>query len=77
MSSCNGRLLTCNRCGKTTFLKHIGTGETDGGWTHWDKFEPAAGWDMISGLGDVCPDCKAEYNKVFEEYRNGCRREEK
>lgn len=57
MSRVNGQLITCDRCGKTTFCKCIGEGETDGGFTRWNKFEKAEGWDYESSIGNMCPEC--------------------
>ena len=65
----NGRLMTCDRCGKTCFRKCVGEGERDGGFTRWDKFEPYPdGWDHHNGIGLLCPECNAEYIKFLNEF---------
>ena len=68
MSEANGKLVTCDRCGKQIFLKTIGDEERDGGYSRWNKFEPFPdGWEKIGIPTDtkcrnnryirVCPDC--------------------
>lgn len=73
----NGQLRTCDRCGKTVFLKTIGDGETDGGYTRWNKFEDATGWRNERDIGDLCPECsqrfeelKQNFKKEIEKFKN-------
>lgn len=75
MSRENGQLRTCNRCGKQIFLKCNGEGEMDGGFTRWNTFDqtPAKGWDFLSKIGDVCPGCYAEYTRMFNQFKDGCK----
>lgn len=69
MSRVNGQLVTCNRCGKTIFLKCTGEGVEDGGFTRWNSFEAfPEGWYKISNFGDLCPDCFIEYEKFKKEF---------
>lgn len=56
MARQNGQLRTCDRCGKTIFLKTTGEGELDVGYTRWNKFEDAKGWTTEKDIGDLCPD---------------------
>lgn len=72
MSTQKGLLVTCDRCGKTTFRKYIGKGETDGGYTTWDKFEATPdGWKYSDDLGSwLCPKCNTEYEKIKEEFKS-------
>lgn len=71
MAEINGRLIICDRCGKTAFLACTGEGERDGGFTRWNKFEPAPeGWDYHSETGRLCPDCNKEYNILLENFKN-------
>lgn len=69
MSKKNGLLLTCDRCGAWIFLGCTGEGELDGGFTRWNKFEPATGWNIVSDVGDVCPKCWQDYRDMLERYR--------
>lgn len=58
MSEVEGKLLTCDVCGKTVFLKYVGDGETDGGFTRWRKYEDKPeGWSVSYGFGTLCPSC--------------------
>lgn len=71
MSEVKGLLKTCDRCGETIFLKTIGDGEADGGYTRWNKFEaPPEGWDFHLKVGTLCPKCNTEYNKLLERFMN-------
>ena len=68
MSRTNGCLLTCDRCGKQTFLKSTGEGEMDGGYTRWNKFEPAPeGWGSNSGR-NLCPECYEKWKELEKEF---------
>ncbi len=68
MSLMNGRLITCDICGATVFVKCTGTGEADGGFTRWNQFEEAPGWTRISlyGFEQVCPECAKEVGDTVE-----------
>lgn len=58
MSETKGKLTTCDRCGKEIFRKYISKGETDGGYTTWDKFEDLPEeWMYHSQIGYLCPHC--------------------
>lgn len=69
MSRKNGQLRTCDRCGTQAFFECTGEGEADGGFTRWNKFEPAVGWDLVLSVGDVCPDCKKDFEDMLEAFR--------
>lgn len=79
MAEVNGKMIICDRCGATAFLKCVGEGERDGGYTRWNKFEPAPeGWGNHYDVGRLCPACNEEYinlidtfKKRIEEYKNG------
>ena len=67
MAKINGQLLICDKCGNQQFLKYIGKGVTDGGYTTWDKFEePPKGWEYRSVVGLLCPECNNALNKLLE-----------
>lgn len=67
MSDRKGLLKMCDRCHATVFLETIGNGETDGGFTRWNKFEPAPkGWTYNCDLQKtLCPECSQIYQKLF------------
>ena len=70
MSEKNGKLTTCDICGATVFSRSIGEGETDGGFTRWNKFEPKPeGWSWESELGDLCPKCSDRFNSKWEQLK--------
>ena len=71
MGSVSGKILKCDRCDKEIFLKFIGEGVTDGGFTRWNKFEEAPkGWGYCTEVqGDLCPECRAELEKVLEDFK--------
>ena len=78
MSLVNGQLTTCERCGAQIFRKTIGEGQTDGGYTRWNEFEPyPEGWEVVSlpkvknrvlSYAHVCPDCYAKWNRVLNTF---------
>lgn len=76
MSEANGKLLTCDRCGETVFLRLTGRTELDGGWTNYDNFESAPdGWELAhlpnTKYCRLCPRCFKEYTELLTEfYRN-------
>lgn len=74
MSRENGEMRTCDRCGKQVFLKHIGDGERDGGFTRWNKFEKAEGWSV--DRGDLCPTCTQELTGILQEFWSSAINEE-
>lgn len=58
MSERKGKLVSCDRCGREIFLKYIGKGEADGGYTIWDRFENLPDdWMYTSQIGTLCPHC--------------------
>jgi len=71
VSQVNGQLVRCDRCGKTIFLKHLGEGSADGGYTRWDKFEPLPeGWGshLIPTVKMLCPKCNGEYRSLIDSF---------
>lgn len=71
MSSINGKLTTCDRCGATVFQACTGEGERDGGYTRWNTFEPAVGWKNTYEAGTLCPNCYESYEEVLRMFKNG------
>lgn len=71
MAEMNGRLIICDRCGETAFLKCTGEKERDGGYTRWNTFEaPPEGWGWHSETGRLCPSCEREYTCLVEMFKN-------
>lgn len=74
MAEATGKLLTCDRCGATCFLKCTGDRltdrVTDGGYTTWNKFEDTPeGWRYIDrNVGQLCPKCNAEYEELITRF---------
>ena len=75
MSRKNGQMRTCDRCGKQEFFECTGEGETDGGFTRWNKFEPAGGWSV--DRGDLCPVCTQKLKERVQEFWSNAINEEK
>ena len=69
MAEIKGKITICDRCGEQVFSKCIGEGETDGGFTRWNKFEPLPeGWEYHLMVGLLCPKCNAEYKSLVEKF---------
>lgn len=78
MSATEGKLLTCDVCGKSTFLRFVGEKEADGGYTRWREYEKSDGWIMNVHVGDiwlknVCPECGELLRKSLSETIDGIR----
>lgn len=70
MSELTGKLIVCDRCGNSCFLKRIGE-EADGGFTRWNVFEPEPiGWGYSPRIGRLCPVCSSEYEKLIDNFMN-------
>lgn len=80
MAEINGKMLICDICGKSIFLKHTGTHHEAqyGGFGSYEEYEkPPEGWDyspiVFDGVKNVCPNCSAPLNefdkKLKEEVR--------
>lgn len=78
MSEVKGKLCTCDRCGETCFIRTIGEGETDGGFTRWNKFEPyPEGWGFVRAncIGMLCPKCNAEWERIVCDFMRRAKHE--
>lgn len=77
MSEVNGKLGTCDRCGKSIFLKCTGEKELDGGYTRYNTFESYPdGWEHHYEVGRLCPTCNAEWNNVVVTFKRYVKEEE-
>lgn len=71
MSETKGKLTTCDRCGEEIFLKYIGKGETDGGYTTWDRFEDLPEeWMFNTQIGYLCPHCAGIFRTFIHRLMN-------
>lgn len=77
MSTTEGKLLTCDVCGKSIFLRFVGEKQADGGYTKWREYENADGWTSIHmgeiRLQNVCPECGELLRKSLSETIDGVR----
>lgn len=69
MSGIKGKLISCDRCGHEHFLKYTGEGESDGGYTRWDKFEDLPeDWLWESEIGYLCPHCAGIFRAFIHKF---------
>ena len=67
-----GMMHYCHRCDEKIFLKYVGKGETDGGYTTWDKYEDLPeGWLYETEFGYLCPKCAREFKIMMTNFFNG------
>jgi len=53
-----GKLVVCDICANSVFLKFTGEKDLDGGFTRFNTFESSPdGWDRYKDIGQVCPTC--------------------
>lgn len=74
MALTNGRLAKCDRCGKEHFCKELKPTHLDGGLTEVRKFEDLPdGWETHHsyGVGLLCTDCNATYEKAIRGFKAG------
>lgn len=65
----HGQLRVCNRCGTTTFEKHVKT--TDAGFKFIYEFKSTEGWTDKEGFGDLCPACTEELESLHAAFLAG------
>lgn len=70
MAETEGKLLTCDLCGKTVFLKYVETKAYDGGYTHVRRYEDKPdGWqawhvsNVINSM--LCPSCNERMQEAL------------
>jgi len=66
-----GKLVTCNRCGATTFLKFLGDVDTDGGYSSYRKHEELPeGWiyGTFPKYVHLCPACHKLVDDFYEDF---------
>ena len=65
-----GKLVTCDYpgCSEQVMLRKIGEGETDGGYTRYDMYEPVPeGWGYKDNK-DLCPSHHQDYLDMIQEF---------
>ncbi len=69
MPKINGRMLICERCGASVFVKALEPEVLDGGFTKVDRFEKADGWKTPIDLGELlCPECNEKWKSIVDEF---------
>lgn len=78
MAEQRGKLVTCDRCGESIFVKELKAEEKerDGGFTRWNEYtyeDLPNGWDHVYfGYnfygGMICPTCVAIFELAREEF---------
>lgn len=72
MSAEKGLLVRCCRDDNFIFLKYLGKGDADGGYTTWDKFEKLPDdWLYETQFGYLFPECAKQFKKIMTEFFNG------
>ena len=64
-----GKLIECDRCGKTHFLNYTGTESYDCGYTKVDLFDKMPdGWRQHYDIGLLCNECEQAYQDMIDEF---------
>lgn len=72
MSGTKGMMIRCCRDDNFVFLKYLGKGDTDGGYTTFDRYEDLPDdWLYDSRFGYLCPECAKEFKEFVNEFFNG------
>ena len=72
MADVKGKMVFCERCGQSVFVKLTGKDYFDGGFSSRDTFEQLPeGWKesvCIEHYVTLCPNCYDEWQKVKERF---------
>lgn len=69
MGEWTGKIVTCDKCGRECRRKLINTTESDGGFTHTNRFVAMPEtWKYRHEIGWLCPDCNAEYESLIRSF---------
>ena len=72
MSEVKGKLVCCDRCGREIFLKYLGKGDADGGYTTWDIFEKLPeNWLYMTECGTLCYRCAGIFRSFIHNFMDG------
>ena len=70
---CEGKLITCDRCGRSIFLKYLGEEILTKGMTvRYDRFESMPDtWLYERPIGYLCDNCACLFRKWVTEFTDG------
>lgn len=72
MAEVKGKMITCKRDNNWVFLKYLGEGDLDGGYTKHDKYEELPDdWLYETEFGYLCPKCTREFKMLMTNFFNG------
>lgn len=72
MGARKGKLITCDRCGATLFLKFLGTEDGSNYGGAYDKYDPLPDdWMYQTCAGYMCPECAKQFKTFVNEFFNG------
>ena len=72
MVETKGKMITCKRDNNWVFLKYLGEGDVDGGYTKYDKYEKLPDdWLYETRFGYLCPKCAREFREFMTNFFNG------
>lgn len=73
MPCTTGKLLECDRCGKTHFLKYLRSETRDGGYSgEYDVYEETPKrWLHETQIGWLCPECADEFKLFVSSFVGG------
>ena len=66
-----GKMIECDRCGKTHFLHYTGIRAFDGGYTSVsvsDFQKRPEGWGYHLETGLLCDECEKTYQDILDEF---------
>lgn len=64
-----GKMIECDRCGKSHFLNCAGTDTRDGGFTKYTLFDKMPdGWKNHFDIGLLCDECEKLYQELLDEF---------
>ena len=72
MAEVKGKMITCNRDSNFVFLKRLVDGDTDGGFTKYERYEDLpSDWMFATQFGYLCPKCAREFRTFMTTFFNG------
>lgn len=64
-----GLMCYCRRCDEKIFLKYLGKGDADGGYTTWERYEKTPDdWLFETEFGYLCPKCAREFKIMMTNF---------